>query len=366
MTADAVGGVWTYALDLAGGLVGRGVEVRLALLGPSLSEEQRGEAAAIDGVDLIETGLPLDWTAPDAEAVLDVGRALASVAREAGVDLVHLNSPALAAGAPFDRPVAAWCHSCVATWWSAVRGGPLPPDLAWRADLVRRGVRAADVLVAPSAAFGHATMAQYGLATPPLVVHNGRPRPSEPLPERGLEASGEPKSDVVLTAGRLWDEGKGVATLDRAAARIAAPVLAAGALVGPGGAAIPFRHIRALGMLPASDLARHLEARPIYASPARYEPFGLAVLEAAQAGCALVLSDIPSFRELWGRAAAFVPPGDDAMLARTVNALLGDRDRRDALGRAARERSRRYTAERMSDETLAVYRSLLSRRAAAA
>ncbi len=31
--------------------------------------------------------------------------------------------------------------------------------------------------------------------------------------------------------------------------------------------------------------------------PARYEPFGLSVLEAALSGCALVLGDIPSLRE---------------------------------------------------------------------
>ena len=34
MTADAVGGVWTYALDLARGLSAQGVQVSLALLGP--------------------------------------------------------------------------------------------------------------------------------------------------------------------------------------------------------------------------------------------------------------------------------------------------------------------------------------------
>ena len=46
----------------------------------------------------------------------------------------------------------------------------------------------------------------------------------------------------------------------------------------------------------------------VFVSPALYEPFGLAVLEAAQAGCALVLSDIPTFRELWDGVALFVAP----------------------------------------------------------
>ena len=52
----------------------------------------------------------------------------------------------------------------------------------------------------------------------------------------------------------------------------------------------------------------------IYALPARYEPFRLEVLEAAAPGCALVLGDIASLRELWDGAALFVAPDDDRAL----------------------------------------------------
>jgi glycosyltransferase involved in cell wall biosynthesis len=51
-----------------------------------------------------------------------------------------------------------------------------------------------------------------------------------------------------------------------------------------------------LGRLDDEEIARELGLRPVFVSLARYEPFGLAVLEAAGAGCALVLSDIESFR----------------------------------------------------------------------
>ena len=50
MTADAVGGVWTYALDLAVGLAPRGVEVVLAVLGPAPSPRQRAAAAGSVGM----------------------------------------------------------------------------------------------------------------------------------------------------------------------------------------------------------------------------------------------------------------------------------------------------------------------------
>ena len=124
----------------------------------------------------------------------------------------------------------------------------------------------------------------------------------------------------AFTAGRLWDEGKNLRTIDRAAGRLAGsvPVLAAGPTDGPGGARIALHHARPLGRLRADEIARRLAERPIFVSAARYEPFGLSVLEAAQAGCALVLSDIPTFRELWDGAADFVPADDDRALAAAI------------------------------------------------
>jgi glycosyltransferase involved in cell wall biosynthesis len=359
MTADAVGGVWTYALDLARGLGKRGAQTTLAVLGPAPSAEQRDAATAIPGLDLVETGLPLDWTAASPAEVLRAGEAIADLARERGADLVHLNSPALAAEARFDVPVVGICHSCVATWWAAMRTTPLPPDFAWRTDLVARGYAACDALIAPTAAFAEATAEAYGIPTP-TVVHNGRPRSHE-RSKRYQSASGPCAGRVVFTAGRLWDEGKNIALLDRAAARLSVPVLAAGPSDGPNGARITLSRLRPLGGLSPTDVAQHLAAKPIFVSPARYEPFGLAVLEAAQAGCALVLSDIPTFRELWEGAALFVAPDDESALAATIESLIADQALQDSLGAKASERARCYSMDRMVEGIVAVYRGALAR-----
>ena len=69
-------------------------------------------------------------------------------------------------------------------------------------------------------------------------------------------------------------------------------------------------HVRLLGCLAPAQVAEHLARAAIYCLPARYEPFGLSALEAGMSGCALVLGDIPSLREVWGDAALFVPPDD--------------------------------------------------------
>jgi glycosyltransferase involved in cell wall biosynthesis len=349
LATDAVGGVWQYSLDLARALAGCGYESVLALLGPRPSAGQR---AAARGLKLIETGLPLDWLGRDAAALSAAGRALAALARREGADVVQVGSAALLGDGGFDVPVVAVQHSCVASWWQAVRGTALPRDFRWRADLVRAGLAAADAVVTPSAAFAEVTRRLYGLRRAPEVVHNGRARP--PL----AEAAGH---DCVFTAGRLWDEGKNLATLDAAAARLPVPVHAAGPLAGPNGAGIAFDAIHPLGELDDGGIRRWLSARPVFASAALYEPFGLAVLEAAAAGCPLVLSDIPTFRELWEGAALFVPARDADGFAEMLGALVGDDFRRDQLGRAARERSLRYTPRAMAAAMAGIYDRLLAK-----
>lgn len=97
----------------------------------------------------------------------------------------------------------------------------------------------------------------------------------------------------------------------------------------------------------------------IFALPARYEPFGLAALDAASAGCALVLGDIPSLRETWDGAATFVPPDAPAALQSALEALIHDETRRGAAARAARRRAARYCATAMVDRYAALYTRLV-------
>lgn len=355
MTADAVGGVWQYATDLAAELAaGHGVRVMLALLGPPPSLAQLAEAAAA-GVGVVETGLPLDWLAACPGEVLAAGTRLAEAAADLGADLVQLNSPALLAEARFAVPVVAVQHSCLATWWQAVRGGQMPADFLWRSALVARGLRRADALVAPTSAFAAATAAAYDLPIPPIVVPNGRRQP----PARPPAIAAPPARPFAFTAGRLWDDGKNLRTLDRAAARLPFHVHAAGPLHGPNGTTVELRHIEPLGSLPGTEIAAWLALRPIFVSPALYEPFGLAALEAAQAGCPLVLSDIPTFRELWRGAALLVPPADDRALAEALIRVARDEVLHARLARAARERAARFTPAATAARMIGVYRTLL-------
>ncbi len=124
-------------------------------------------------------------------------------------------------------------------------------------------------------------------------------------------------------------------------------------------------NLHLLGQLDSAALARRLAARPVFVSAACFEPFGLAVLEAAAAGCALVLADIPVFRELWGDVALFVPPRDADAYRTAIERLIGDLPLRRMLGDAAADLARRYTPVRMADAMLPLYRQLLAERAPA-
>src|SRR5690606_35619550 len=271
------------------------------------------------------------------------------LARAARVDLVHLNTPSLACDGGFEAPVLSACHACRATWWSAVRDGPMADDVRWQSQAMWQGLLRSAASVAPSAAFAEAIARTYD-APRPFVVHNGR-RP--PLPRPWIKRERE-----VFTAGTLWDPAKNLAWLDAAAALVDAPVIAAGALESPGGERASFRNLWTPGRLPSAGVRDGMARAGVFVSTALYEPFGLSVLEAAQAGCPLVLADIPTFRELWGGAAVLVEPDDVDGLAGALRRLLDDPAEAARLGAAAASRAGRYGIEPMVSGVLDIYRML--------
>lgn len=344
MTTDAVGGIWRYAQDACRLLAARGVDATLVGMGPAPSEAQREEAAGIPLVWLDES---LDWMAGGPEPLQRAGAALASVARELRVDVVHLNSPALLPFVDVAVPRVAAAHSCLATWWQAMKDGPPPPEWRWHRELTARGLKTADLVLAPSLAFATALEAAYGRLPRLRVVHNG----AAPVPAM-------PKSPFVLSAGRWWDEAKNLRVLEAVAGRLPWPVQVAGPLQAPGERPVWPQTVEWVGDLPNRTLRGWMARAPIFTSLSLYEPFGLAVLEAASAETALVLANIPTFRELWGSCALFVDPADPVDVADAVNELIASERLRAHLGAAAGARSRDYTLERQTEGLLAAYADL--------
>jgi glycosyltransferase involved in cell wall biosynthesis len=103
---------------------------------------------------------------------------------------------------------------------------------------------------------------------------------------------------------------------------------------------------------------RHLYSRAAgYAATSRYEPFGLAPLEAALSRCAVIANDIPTFHEIWGESAYYFRYNDAQDLARAILDIATDRDLRVRYANLAYHRARQtYNAERMADEYLELYK----------
>jgi glycosyltransferase involved in cell wall biosynthesis len=356
MTIDAVGGVWRYGVDLARALGASGTECVLIGCGPAPNDTQWNECRSLRNVTLTWAELPLDWMVADEAAVGGVGESLIEMAQDWNPDLLHLNLPSQAADIPHGIPVAVTSHSCIATWWASVKGTGLPPAWQWQHSLTGRGLKRADAVMVPTASHGDAVSRVYGPIANLHIVPN--------CTTMADIATG--KQPMIFAAGRWWDEGKGVKTLDAAAARVNWPVVMAGSLIGPDGQTAMLHNVRSVGELSADATRAIMRRTAIFASPAIYEPFGLAVLEAAASGAALVLSDIPSFRELWEDAALFATPGDPDCLAAAINRLVESPDLRHTLAENARCRACDFTPQGQVERVLSVYNQVVAARAPAA
>jgi glycosyltransferase involved in cell wall biosynthesis len=359
MTTDTVGGVWTYATALARWLGATGSEVLLVTLGPRPTAMQRATLRGCRGVSLIETDLQLEWQDPAGTDIQNAEVVLGTIADWFTPDLVHLNS---FREATFDWtvPIVVVAHSCVNSWADGCGETEAFSGDEWMVYslLVEAGLRSADAWVAPTRAFGEQLAALYGLSANRQVIWNGI--------DINQDACAT-KNRCVLSAGRIWDKAKNLSAIASAAAEIDWPVRIAGpAALQNRTVSAPVSNCEFLGEISHAALLGQMRSASIFVSPALYEPFGLSVLEAGAAGCALVLSDIPTFRELWDGAALFVDPADAGALHRALANLCNDGRERARLQSAAQQRSQRYTLARTVAAYCALYRRLLASRAARA
>jgi glycosyltransferase involved in cell wall biosynthesis len=236
----------------------------------------------------------------------------------------------------------------VPTWWRAVYGTDLPTAWAWQIRRNQAGFQRANAVIVPSRSHAAALNAVYNQLPPPHVIYNAT----------AVGPADESRDAIILSVGRWWDPGKNGAVLDEAATTTPWPVVLAGPLNGPDGQHAAFRNAQTLGALPHPDILALMRRSAIFAAPSRYEPFGLAVVEAAISGAALVLADIPTFRELWEDAALFVSPDHSAGWSRALTELAEDNVLRGRLSAEARARARQFTLSRQSAQLYALYSDL--------
>ncbi len=355
MTADCVGGVWTYAMTLCRALRERRVDVTLAVTGGEISQEQRAEAEAV--ADLRHKPFKCEWMQPPLADVAAAGEWLEQLAAETSPDVIHLNDFAHGSrGFGGVRKVVV-AHSDVVSWFAHVRHAE--PDATWDAyrHAVATGLAGADAVVALTGHGADDLACRYAYAGRLEVIANAVE------PDEFISSGREP---FILAAGRLWDEAKGLAALADAASGCKWPVMLAGDAGHPDGGTASYRNVELLGPLPHDELRKLMRRAGLFVAVPHYEPFGLSIAEAAAADCPLLLSDIPTLRELWDGAASFVelrgqPPAPSQRLGEAINALIDDDEARRRGSEAAVRRASVFSPERQAEAYLALYHDLMNR-----
>jgi glycogen(starch) synthase len=368
LTADTLTGTWTHAREMVTGLIGRGVQVTLVSFGDVPLPEQIAWMDKLPGFDYHPTAFRLEWM-QEGEADFGEARAyLQALIRESDPDLLHLTQYCFGT-LEVDTPRIVVAHGDLLSWWIAVHGHE-PSEtqwMRWYRSMVADGIRGANVVVSPSLFMLDTLRLCYAKPAASAVIYNGR----NPLLFNPYVA----KDDAVLSVGKLWDAGKQVSLLTQHSHPLPVCIVAADQPVD-----VVRLPLRADVKLKTEDYdvafrgpqtegqLRHLYSKSsIYVATSRYEPFGMAPLEAALSRCAIVANDIPFFREIWGDTAIYFRANDAASLADALRRLSSDRDSCRAHGNLAYQRARtRFPARRMIDEYLDLYRRVLYNQCAAA
>lgn len=362
VTCDAVGGVWTYTRELVSGLVRRGHQVALVSFGMRPEKNQLSWMHKVSDLKYYATDFPLEWMQDSAAGIAASMEYLKQLIERIKPDVVHSNQYCYGA-VKCSVPRIVVAHSDVVGWWEGVHESPPPesPWLLWYRNVVAVGLVNADVLVAPSHWMLNSLRKHYPPSSHTTVLYNGR--------DASLFSSSKNKTNCVLSVGRLWDEGKQISLLlDR---QQSGPVYVAGSLQNPNeknDTALPAtrENVVMLGALSEKALCEVYSTSSIYAMTSRYEPFGLAPVEAALSRCALVANDIPIFRELWGDSAIYFRRNDPDALADAIRTLRENSEMRDEYAQRAWQRAREcFDSQRMVSQYEALYSQVTSRGAAA-
>jgi rhamnosyl/mannosyltransferase len=277
--------------------------------------------------------------------------------------------------------------AALAVWLARPRGKVV---LHWHSDVVRQRIarhlyrplerwllRHADAVIATSQAYADSSPALQAQRGKVSVIPIGAHAPEAVDPER-VAALRQRYGDrrLVFALGRMTYY-KGWDVLIEAARQLPEDVLV---VVGGGGPELPrYRalaagagmadRVRFVGPLTAASVEAHFALATVFCMPStvRAEAFGVAALEAMARGLAVVSSRIAGSGLGWlqqdGVTGLQVPPGDPLALAAALQRLLDDAALRQRFGAAGRARwAELFTAETMADQTVALYRRLLTAR----
>ena len=351
MTTDTVGGVWTYTLELCKALQEEPISIYLAAMGGLPDENQENQVRQLPNVTLYKSKYKLEWMQDPWDDLRKAKKWITSIYHTVIPDIVHFNNYAQLENF-WQAPIITVYHSCVETWWQAVKGTTAPSSWKRYMELVRDSLNASDVVVSPTRALLQKASEAHYNTTPSQVIANGH----DPVSTKEIK-----KEKIIFCTGRIWDEAKNLQSLCNIAAALPWPVYVAGDDINPNtGEKAILDNVYFLGKLSAKDTLDWMRRASIFVSPTKYEPFGLAILEAALAGCALTISKLDTLEEVWEENAVFFDPDHPRETLQAIMQLIKYPRYLTKMAQKAQYHAQQYSGYEMGRNYLKLYQNLLA------
>lgn len=340
---DQPGGVQAHVLDLGSTLIAQGHDVQV--LGPATQAADVPEFVVRGG-----RSIPIPYNGSVARLALGpqvIARTKRFI-REGRFDLLHIHEPnspsySLVALALAHGPIVATYHASAST--SAVLRIVLPflrPSL----EKIRGSIAVSEL-----ARRWQVEM----VGGDPVLIPNG-------VDISAFNGTPDMDPPEIVFLGRLDEPRKGLDIFLDAVAGITQPVKVT--VIGAGD------HRRLSSSSPpvefvgrVSDVrkAEILGRASIYVAPnTGSESFGIVLVEAMAARCAVVASDLEAFRAVCGSAGHYFPTGNAVALRTELNRLLAHPEERRAAGDNGRRQAEQYDWSHVSRKIMAVYETVVN------
>ena len=112
------------------------------------------------------------------------------------------------------------------------------------------------------------------------------------------------------------------------------------------------------GYIPARELSIIFRQAKTYVFPSLSEGFGIPGLNAMAAGLPVICSNIPTLKEVYGDAALYFNPHNPKDIAAKIQEVITNQQLSSDLVEKGREQVKKYSWQKMAQETLDVYESV--------
>lgn len=338
---DEPGGVQAHIIDLAAALIDRGHEVKV--IGPATE--------AADVPSFVTRGgraIPIRYNGSVARLAWGplTRRRVRAFIRDGRFDVLHIHEP----NSPSYSMLALFAaHGPIVATYHASSSGSLALRmarhvLAPQLEKIRGGIAVSEMA---------RRWQVEQLGGDPVLIPNGVD--TSKFRRARSESAGEGPVEIVFL-GRLDEPRKGLDIL-----LAALKILDRDVRVTVIGAGTP-RNVDGVdfvGRVSEATKAEILGRADIYVAPnTGGESFGIVLVEAMAAGCAVVASDLEAFAAVVGSAGELFANGDPADLARVLGTLIDDRAHRQRLIDAGTSRAAEFDWSAVANKVLTVYETV--------